>query len=86
MNFMLKEVDGRRMFTDEKIQEAIDDALQYVTDEKPVAVVAHATPMGQRLSIAARLGDDWSIMVAAYRQVTPKDAYYGAAAKVVWTP
>ena len=86
MNFMLKEVEGKRMFSDTKIQEAIDDALQYVSEDKPVAVVAHATPMGQRLSIAARFGDSWSIMVAGYRQVTPKDAYYGAAARVVWTP
>lgn len=87
MNFMLKEKKpGIRAFSDERIQDAIDDALSHVSDDSPVAVVAHATPFGQRLSIAAKVGDDWSIMAAAYRQVTPADTYYGAEAKIVWTP
>ena len=87
MNFMLKEREGIRMFSDSKIQEAIDDALQHVSEDKPVAVVAHATPMGQRISLAVRLGDKWSIMAAAYRQASRKEhTSYGVAAKVVWTP
>jgi hypothetical protein len=86
MNILLRQDGNRRIFQDAKIQEAIDDALSHVSEDKPVAVVAHATPFGQRLSVAARIGDDWTIMVAGYRQVTPADTYYGAAGKVVWTP
>lgn len=88
MNYFLKDMDdGRRVFKDSNIQEAIDAALANVSEDKPVAVVAHATPMGQRLSIAVRLHDDWSIMAACYRAVNQKNQITtGYGASVVWTP
>lgn len=87
MNYMLKEREGRRIFNDSNVQKAVDAALAHVSEEKPVAVVAHATPIGQRLSIAVRLGDDWSIMTACYRAVRADDKVdLGYGAQVVWTP
>jgi hypothetical protein len=70
-------------FSDASIQRAIDDALTHVSKDKPVAVVAHATMQGVKLTAVARIGDDWTIMAAAF-----KDWHggMGAEAKVVWTP
>jgi hypothetical protein len=79
--------DGRRIFNDSAVSEAVNAALAHVSEDKPVAVVAHATPLGQRLSIAVRLGDDWSIMAACYREVRASDKVdLGYGAQVVWTP
>lgn len=72
-----------RKFSNAKIQAAIDDALSHVSKDKPVAVVAHATLEGVKLSAAARIGDDWTIMAAAFKDW---DGNMGAEAKVVWTP
>ena len=70
-------------FSDASIQKAIDDALSHVSKDKPVAVVAHATLDGIKLSAAARIGDDWTIMAGAYKDW---GGDMGAEAKVVWTP
>ena len=87
MNYFLREYDGRRIFKDSNIQEAVDAALAHVSDDKPVAVVAHATPVGQRLSLAVRVDDKWSVSVACYRAKRPDDKWdLGAGAEVVWTP
>jgi len=79
---LLKTHDIRK-FTDARIQAAVEDALQFVDADTPVAAVAHATTEGVKLSLAYRAGKDWTIMAAAY-----KDWHgdMGAEAKVVWTP
>lgn len=87
MNYLLKEQDGRRIFNDSTIQAAIDDALGHVSEDVPIAAVAHATPLGQRLSLAIRLDGKWSISVAAYRAKRYDDKWtHGVGAEVVWTP
>jgi hypothetical protein len=83
MDNRLTETNGIRRFSDVKIQAAIDEALKHVTPEKPVAVVGHVTDEGWKLSAAARLGDDWSIMAAAYQDW---GGSVSADAAVVWTP
>jgi hypothetical protein len=89
MNWMLRkdQYRERRIFKDSNIQEAIDAALEHVSEDKPVAAVAHATPIGQRISLAVRVNGEWSISVAAYRAKGPMDKWdLGAGAEVVWTP
>lgn len=80
---MVLETRSIRRFTDARIQAAVEDALSHVSKDKPVAVVAHATLDGVKLSAAVRLGDDWSIMAAAYKDF---GGDLRAEAKVVWTP
>jgi len=74
-----------RKFNDENIQLAIDDALKHVSKEKPVAVVGHITHEGWKLSAAARIGNDWTILAAAYRDFEA-DSDLSVAAQIVWTP
>lgn len=74
-----------RRFSDDKIQDAIDEALSHITADKPVAVIAHATLEGVKLSAAVRLGTEWSILAAAYKD-WGGEGDLGAEAKVVWTP
>ena len=76
--------DGNiRRFTDARIQHAIDEALSHVGADKPVAVVAHVTLDGVKLSVAARLGTDWTINAAAFKDW---GGDMGVDARVVWTP
>ena len=74
MNSLLKEYSSRlgkvRHFSDPAIQDAVDSALKYVSKDKPVAVVGHVTNDGWKLSAAARLGDDCTIMAAAIPEHT----------------
>lgn len=74
-----------RKFSDDNIQSAIDAALKHVSKDKPVAVVGHASKDGWRVSAAARIGDDWTIMAAAYDSWEPDDPLV-VEAQVVWTP
>lgn len=89
MNSLLTEYNtpfGRvRKFSDVMIQDAVDEALKHVSKDKPVAAVGHVTNEGWRLSVAARLGDDWTIMAAAYDSWEP-DEPLTAEGTIVWTP
>jgi hypothetical protein len=80
----------QRYFSDDKLQKAIDDALQHVDPDTPIAVVAHGSYEGGQgtahLSAAARLDDKFTIVVAAYKEWGGPSSDVGAGAKVVWTP
>lgn len=56
---------GIRRFSDQRIGEAIDKALATVPAGQHGAAIAYATTEGARLAVAGRLGDHWSIVVAA---------------------
>ena len=88
MNSLLKEYSSRlgkvRHFSDPAIQDAVDSALKYVSKDKPVAVVGHVTNDGWKLSAAARIGDDWTIMAAAYDDWDPGDIT--VEGQIVWMP
>jgi hypothetical protein len=51
-----------RRFSDQKIGEAIDQALKLVPTGKSGAVVAYADMQGARLAVMARMGDAWSVV------------------------
>lgn len=89
MHKMLREYSTRygkvRKFDDEMIQGAVDAALKHVSKDKPVAVVGHVTNEGWRVSAAARIGDDWTILAAAYDSFEP-DEPLTVEGQVVWTP
>ena len=78
----------QRYFTDDKLQAAIEDAFQHIDADTPIAVVAHGQYVGggaaiAHLSAAARLGDDVTIVAAAFKEW---HGDVGAGLKVVWTP
>lgn len=85
----LVETNGIKRFSDARIQAAIDSALAELGPNEPIAVVAHHIYNSDgtnrtQLSAAIRLGNDWSIMAAGYKDWTKGDL--GAEAKVVWKP
>lgn len=81
---------GIRKFSNEKLQSAIDDALSELSGDTKVAVVAHGIYLNDgtslkslaTLSAAVKIGNQWSIMVAGYKDFAKGDL--GAEAKVVW--
>lgn len=73
----------RHSFND-RIQEYVDDALKELDKDTPVAVVGHIHEEGWKVSAAARIGDQWSIMAYAFDEW--KDPDFNVGAKVVWTP
>lgn len=85
MNPLLVEENGIRRFADANIQSAVDSALSELDPWKKVAVVAHATNEGWKLSAAVKLGDKFSIMAAAYDDYQ-FDGTPNFEAKAVWTP
>ena len=72
-----------RRFSDSALQAQIDKVLAQVPADKPVAVVAHADTVGASLSAFVRMGDEWSLMVAAYKAYTGP---LSAEAELIWTP
>ena len=73
-----------RHFQDSTIQRAVEDALRHVSKDNPVAVVGHITQEGWKLSAAVRIGNDWSVMAAAYKDWRKPN--FNVAGEVVWTP
>ena len=51
-----------RRFSDDKIHAAVTAALASIPADRTGAVLAVADAKGARLSVAARLGDAWSIV------------------------
>jgi hypothetical protein len=76
-----------RRFSDNALQAQIDRVLAQVPANKPIAVVAHADrrdgETSASLTAMIRLGDEWSILAAAYK---PYKGKLGAEAELVWTP
>jgi hypothetical protein len=72
-----------RRFSDSALQTQIDKVLALVPADKSVAVVAHADTQGAALTAMVRLGDQWSILAAAYK---PYKGSLSAEAELVWTP
>lgn len=76
-----------RIFNDAVIQRAIDLAIARAKPDKGVCAVAHVDNEGgiaqASVSLLVRLGDEWSISVAAYK---PADRPLSYGAEVVWTP
>jgi len=72
-----------RRFSDSALQAQIDKVLALVPADKAVAVVAHADTQGAALTAMVRLGDQWSILAAAYK---PYKGSLSAEAELVWTP
>ena len=72
-----------RRFSDAALQTQIDKVLAQVPADKPVAVIAHADTNGAALSAMVRLGDQWSVLAAAYK---PWKGALSAEAELVWTP
>jgi len=89
MNKLLKEYSSKygkvRHFKDSQIQDAVNKALAHVGRDKPVAIVGHVTNEGWKLSAAARIGDDWTIMAAAYDEFRDNQGIT-VSGTVVWTP
>jgi hypothetical protein len=79
----LVETNGIRRFSDANLQRAIDRTLAALPADRKVAVVAHADTKGAALSAVVRLGDEWSVMAAAYK---PYGKPLEAEAQVVWSP
>ncbi len=83
--FDLTRVDGKNLFSDSKLQEAIESAVRRQSKDGLI-VVGHAdSDDGGRayLSVAYRFGDEVTIVAAAYKERS-KPMSYGA--EVVWTP
>jgi hypothetical protein len=86
----LTETNGIRRFDDANIQRAVERALALIPPEQHVAVVAHAdgdfTLGGASLTAVARMGDAWTVMVAAYKPYKGGLKNLTLGAEVVWTP
>lgn len=61
---------GIQVFSDAKIQEAVDRALSSVPDGKTGAVVAYVNTEGASLAVVAKLGDHWSVVGALEKDYT----------------
>ena len=79
----MAEITTIRRFSDAALQTQIDKVLAQVPADKPVAVIAHADTNGAALSAMVRLGDQWSVLAAAYK---PWKGALSAEAELVWTP
>jgi len=78
----MPEVVVLRKFSDVALQGAIDRALAAVPADKKGAVVAHADGDSVTLSVVGRIGNDWTIVAAGYRNW---DGKLGAEAEVRYT-
>jgi|WetSurSiteA1Bulk_404760.scaffolds.fasta_scaffold522846_1 hypothetical protein len=64
-----------RRFLDSRIQADLDAALATVPEGRRGAAVGHLDGTGASLSLAARIGDHWSIAAACYKPYSgPLDA------------
>ena len=89
MDRMLKEYSTQfgkvRHFSNPRIQDQIDAVLKHVSADKPVAVVGHVTNQGWKMSAAARIGDDWTIMAGAFKDWDVPDSFT-VEGQILWTP
>ena len=82
--FALTETKGIRRFSDSKLSEAIDSALKRKKDKKDLVVVGHVDKEVMYFSALYKIGDDFSIVAAAYKSKDAPGIGYGA--EVIWTP
>ncbi|KKN07291.1 hypothetical protein LCGC14_1068640 [marine sediment metagenome] len=83
--FALTETNGIRRFSDKKLDEAITAAIARKKDKKDLVVVGHIDKNKLYFSALYKLGDDFSLVAAAYKsRSAPSDWGYGA--EVIWTP
>jgi hypothetical protein len=80
---VVEDLGGIRMFSDAKLQTAVERALSQLDDKHRVAVVAHVDRDGVSLTSVVKIRDEWSIMVPCYK---PFKGKLSVAAAVVWTP
>ncbi len=83
--FATTEKNGIRRFTDSALDEAITAAIARKKDKKDLVVVGHIDREKLYFSALYKLGDDFSLVAAAYKsRSAPSDWGYGA--EVIWTP
>lgn len=88
MNPLLYERRGNRLFTDSRINDAINDALSALGEEDGMAVVAHHVYEGDvnvsKLSVVYKKGKTFTVSAAAFKDWVKNDA--GVEAQIIWTP
>ena len=83
--FALTEENGIRRFSDKKLDEAIKAAIDRKAVNKDFVVVGHIDRNKLYFSALYKLGNDFSLVAAAYKsRLAPSDWGYGA--EVIWTP
>ena len=83
--FATVEKNGIRRFSDSALDEAITAAIARKKDKKDLVVVGHIDKDKLYFSALYKLGDDFSLVAAAYKsRSAPSDWGYGA--EVIWTP
>ena len=70
----------RNIFADNKLQAAIDSALEKVPADKKFAIVAHADLDGATITVVGRVDDHWTIEASC---VKPWNGSLSAEADIV---
>ena len=76
--FAVTETNGIRRFTDSKLSDAIDAALKRRNPTKDLIVVGHIDRDRLYFSALYKLGDNFSIVAAAYKSTDAPKWEYGA--------
>ena len=88
--FALTETNGIRRFTDSKLDEAINAAIIRKRPDKDLVVVGHVDQDKIYFSALYKLGDDFSVVAAAYKSkwlsAEEDQGKWGFGAEVAWTP
>lgn len=82
--FALTETNGIRRFSDKNLDEAIQAAIKRKNPNKDLVVVGHIDRNKLYFSALYKLGDDFSIVAAAYKSKSAPD--WDVGAEVIWTP
>ena len=82
--FALTEKNGIRRFSDKNLAEAIDAALARKNPTKDLVVVGHIDRDRLYFSALYKLGDNFSVVAAAYKSKEAPKWDYGA--EFIWEP
>ena len=82
--FAITETNGIRRFSDSKLDEAINAAIARKKTDKDLVVVGHIDRNKLYFSALYKIGDDFSVVAAAYKEREAPQWDYGA--EVIWTP
>lgn len=82
--FALTETNGVRRFSDSKLDEAINAAIARKNPDKDLVVVGHIDRNKLYFSALYKMGDNFSVVAAAYKSRSAPD--WDVGAEVIWTP
>ena len=82
--FALTETNGIRRFSDSKLSEAIDAAIARKNPTKDFIVVGHIDRDKLYFSALYKIGNDFSIVAAAYKSKAAPKWDFGA--EFIWEP